>query len=335
MIKSVLDRSSLSWVVGVALVLGFAGSASAKNGPPAVTELVKLDPNASELPESITTDGEGHVFFSLFNGQIRELMPDNSTVTVATVPLPAGGVMTGIKVGPDGMIYTTSSGFSPTPPAAFVWRTDPDTGTVEQFATLDPNGFPNDMAFEDDGSFFVTEPFLGLLYHIDSSGFATIATADPLLAGNPAAPAFPTHAFGADGIAWDQTGHYLYVGVIDYGRIVRFPLGCHGLGPAEVVAESPQLKGVDGIALDRSGTIYAAVNTQNLIATVDKHGAISVYATSPLFDSPSGIAFGSGHGDKKTAYISNFAIDSVLAGVTPHPAILSMPVPVPGAELVE
>lgn len=335
MIKSVLSASSLSWAVGVSLLLGFAGTAPAKSGPPTVSELVPLDPSTSELPESITTDGDGHVFFSLFNGQIRELLPDNSTVTLATVPLPAGAVLTGIKVGPDGMIYNTSSGFTPTPAAAFIWRTDPATGVVEQFATLDPNGFPNDMAFEDDGSFFVTDPFLGQLYHIDASGNASIAVSDALLQGNPADQAFPTHDFGVDGIAWDQTGKYLYVGVLDYGRIVRFPFGCHGLGKAEVVAEDPQLKGVDGIAIDKSGTVYAAVNTQNLIATIDKHGAISVYATSSLFDSPSGIAFGSGHGDKKIAYVSNFAIDSVLAGVTAHPAILSMPVPVPGAELVE
>jgi hypothetical protein len=79
--------------------------------------------------------------------------------------------------------------------------------------------------------------------------------------------------------------------------------------------------------------VYAAVNTQNLIATVDHKGSVSVYAQSSLFDSPSGIAFGTAHGDKKTAYISNFAIDSVLGGVTAHPAILSMPVPVPGADL--
>lgn len=333
MLKFVFRASSISLAVGLALVFADRGAALAKPAPPTVSQLVTFDPNASELPESITTDGDGHVFFSLFNGQIRELLPNDSTRTIATVPLPAGGVMTGIKVGPDGLIYTTSSSFSVDQPAAFVWRTDPATGNVERFATLDPSGFPNDMAFEDDGSFFVTDPFLGRLYHVDGDGTVTVAVSDPLLLGDPAAPAFPTHEFGVDGIAWDQTKQNLYVGVIDFGRIVRFPYRCHGLGKPVVVAESPQLKGVDGIALDRNGTVYAAVNTQNLIATVDRRGNVSVYATSSLFDSPSGIAFGTGHGDKKTAYISNFAISTVLSGGTAHPAILSMPVPVPGADL--
>jgi sugar lactone lactonase YvrE len=298
-----------------------------------VTTLVSLDPNESELPESITTDDHGHVFFSLFNGQIRQLLPDGSTSTIATVPLPTGGVMTGIKVGPDGLVYTTTSSFSADQPAAAVWRTDPDTGIVERFVTLDASGFPNDMAFEDDGSFFVTDPFLGLLYHIDASGTATVALADALLLGNSADPAFPTHEFGVDGIAWDQSKQNLYVGVVDSGRIVRIPYRCHALGNPQVVVESPALKGIDGIALDRSGTIYAAVNTQNLIATVDHRGRVSVYAQSPLFDSPSAVAFGTAHGGKKTAYISNFAINSVIAGTIPHPAILAMPVPVPGADL--
>ena len=330
--QRLLNVSSLSWALGALLVLGSSRPAQAKS-PPVVTQVVSLDANAGELPESITTDDDGRVFFSLVNGQIRELLPNNSTITIATVPVPAGGSMTGIKVGPDRLIYTTTSSFSVTQPAAFVWRTDPDTGVVEKFATLDPNGFPNDMAFEDDGSFFVTDPFLARIYHIDASGTVTVAASDSLLAGDADHPAFATHQFGVDGIAWDQAKQNLYVGVIDFGRIVRYPLGCHGLGKPVIVAESAQLKGGDGIALDRSGTVYAAVNTQNLIATVDRRGRLSVYAQSPLFDSPAGVAFGSGHGDKKTAYIANFAINSVLSGAVAHPGILAMPVPVPGADL--
>src|SRR6478609_8718132 len=298
MMKFVLGVSSISLAATFALVLSESGAAQAKAAPPTVKQLVTFDPTLGELRNSKKKDDDGHVFFSLVNGQIRELLPNHSTVTIATVPVPTGGSMTGIKVGPDGLIYTTTSSFSVDQPAAFVWRTDPATGIVEKFATLDHRGFPNDMAFEDDGSFFVTDPFLGRLYHVDGSGNATVALSDPLLLGNPGAPAFPTHDFGVDGIAWDQAKQNLYLGVIDSGRIVRVPYRCHSLGKPVVFAESPQLKGIDGIALDRSGTVYAAVNTQHLIATVDHKGLVSVYAQSTLFDSPSGVAFGAGHGDK-------------------------------------
>ena len=333
MTKSSLKGSSFSGAVGALLVLGFVGTAHAKKGPPVVSSVVSLDPALGELPESITSDDDGHVYFSLVNGEIRELLSNGTTTTVASVTLPAGGSLTGIKVGPDGLIYVMSSSFAADPPAAFVWRADPATGDVEQFATLDPTGFPNDIAFEDDGTFFVTDPFLGLVYHLDASGNATVAFSGALFQGNPAAPAFAAHEFGADGIAFDDNHKNLYVAVIDYGRIVRIPFDCHHGGTPQVFVESPTLKGTDGIAIDRSGTIYAAVNTQNLIATVDKHGGMSVYAQSSLFDSPASIAFGNGHGDKKTAYIANFAINSVQAGLPAHPGILSMPVPVPGVVL--
>lgn len=333
MSESLLKGSLYSGAVGALLALGYLATAHAKNGPPVVSSLVSLDASLGELPESITSDDDGHVYFSLVNGEIRELSSNGTTTTVATVMLPAGGNLTGIKVGPDGLIYVMSSSFTAEPPAAFVWRADPATGDVEQFAALDPTGFPNDIAFEDDGTFFVTDPFLGRVYHLDASGNATVAFSGPLFQGNPADPAFPGQEFGADGIAFDDQHKNLYVANIDYGRIIRIPFDCHHAGTPRVFVETPALKGTDGIAVDRSGTIYAAVNTQNLIAAIDKHGGVSVYAQSSLFDSPASIAFGTGHGDKKTAYIANFAINSVQAGLPAHPGILSMPVPVPGASL--
>src|SRR6478609_3063711 len=109
MLKFVFGAASFSCVVSIALVLADSGAAQAKPSPPVVKQLVTFDASVGELPESITTDDDGHVFFSLVNGQIRELLPNNSTVTHATVPVPTGGSMTGIKVGPDGLIYTTTS----------------------------------------------------------------------------------------------------------------------------------------------------------------------------------------------------------------------------------
>lgn len=332
MTKSLLKGSLFSGVVGVLVAFGWVGTAQAKNGPPVVSSVVTLDPTLGELPESITTDDDGHVYFSLVTGDIRELAPNGTTTTVAHVTLPADGLMTGIKVGPDGLIYTTSASFTGDAAATALWRSDPATGAVEQVTSFDPAGFPNDIAFEDDGSFYVTDPFLARVYHVDPNGNATVAFSGALFRGNQADPAFAGQPFGADGIAFDQDHKNLYVGVIDYGRIVRIPFShCHA-GTPEVFVETPALKGTDGIAVDRAGTIYAAVNTQNLIATIDKHGSVSVYAQSSLFDSPSGVAFGTGHGDKKTAYISNFAIVNQLAGLPAHPGILSMPVPVPGVD---
>src|SRR5262249_2395517 len=149
-------------------------------------------------------------------------------------------------------------------------------------------------------------------------------------AGNPAAPAFGIHTFGVDGIAWDHDRRNLIVSTLDFGRVMSIPMDVRGTPPIEIIVEDPALKGVDGIAVDRRGTIWCAVNTQDRIATVDKKGAISVIAQGAPLDGPSSFAFGTGQHDKKTLYIANFAIGRFLGGQTAHPGVLSIPAPVPG-----
>src|SRR3569623_1597298 len=253
---------------------------------------------------------------------------------VGTVPLPAGALLTGIKVGPDGFIYIASASFSAAPAGAFVWRMAPDTGAVTQFAALDATGFPNDLAFTDDGTLFVTDPSLGVLWKIDTAGHAAVILSDPLFAGAPVNPAFTGQPFGIDGIAFDKDGGQLVVSNLDFGRFMRIDLGdCRP--QVKVFIEDPRLKGVDGIAIDRRGTIYAAVNPQHSIATIDKHGAIAILvAGSPPFDSPSSFAFGTAKGDQRTLYVSIFAIVNSLAGQPAHPAIVSLPVQTPGVPLI-
>lgn len=121
---------------------------------------------------------------------------------------------------------------------------------------------------------------------------------------------------------------------LDFGRVMRIDLDdCHPR--PELFVEDPRLKAIDGIALDRRGTLYAAVNTQNRIATVDKHGAISILVEgSPPFDSPSSFAFGTGKNDERTLFVSNFAIVNSLAGQPGHPGIVSLPVQTPGLPLI-
>jgi len=145
--------------IGIVVAASFAtvvcsglNTATARPGPPPVTTVLTLDPTLGELPESITSDRQGHLYFSLVSGSVRRVNPDGSVVQVGAVPLPAGALLTGIKVGPDGFIYTCSASFSPSPSGAFVWRISPVTGAVTQFTSLDPNGFPNDLAFTEDGT---------------------------------------------------------------------------------------------------------------------------------------------------------------------------------------
>jgi sugar lactone lactonase YvrE len=328
----------VSLVAGLSAVLGVSAQVAAAppGTPQQPTFVVNFNPALMQLPESITSDADGNVFASNFSGAIQKIDPQAGTfVTVATVPLPAGGVLTGIKIGPDGLIYVVSASFSPSPDGAFLWRVSPTTGAAEKFASLDPNGFPNDLVFQDDGSIILTDPFLAQLWKIDTAGNASVFLASPLFAGNPTAPAFAGLPFGVDGIAWaDHNKRTLYVSTLDFGRVMSLPMDVEGTPPIDIVVEDPALKGVDGIAVDSRGTIWCAVNTQDRIATVDKRNVISVIAQGSPLDGPSSFAFGTGQGDKKTLYISNFAIGSFLAGQPAHPGILSIPAPVPGLPLL-
>jgi sugar lactone lactonase YvrE len=305
---------------------------AASNSAPIHT-IVTFDPTLGELPESLTADDHDNLYVSVA-GSVRKIDPSGAVSPVATLPLPAGAFSGGIKIGPDGSIYVASGAFSPSPNAAFVWRIS--GGAVAAFAELDPNGFPNDLAFDGDGNAYVTDSFLGRIWKIDPQGVVSVWLSDPLFDGNAAAPALPLHAFGVDGIAFDKGKKNLYVTNLDYGEILRIPFDSHGYpGPVHVFADDARLQGADGLAFDDKGNLYVAVNAQDQIVVIDKHARLDVVEQGDPLDSPSSLVFGTGDCDRTTLYLSNFAIARAIGAKpgTPHPAILSFDVPHPGLPL--
>lgn len=317
-------------MVGVVVALA-AGEAMA-----APTLVRAFDPAQFELPESVTTDGAGNFYFSM-GGLVKKLTPGGQLSVLAAPPVPAGAFMSGLKFGEDGYLYAGSGGFAPDPPASFVWRIDPGTGATTQYAALDPYGFANDLAFDDEGNLYVTDPFLGLIWKIDESGAPDVWLADPALEGNASAPYLLIHAFGADGIAFDKHKDELYIGNLDYGTIVRVPVECDGsAGEPEVwVDDFDTLGGADGITFDHHGNLFVAVNGQDRVAMVDPDGDVSVVAEGGLLDAPSSIVFGQTSKTKKTMYVAQFAINRFLGTQpgAPHPALVSFPAKYKGLSL--
>jgi len=323
-----MKRTVLTWAIS-ALV---AFSTSMAMADPPVKTLLSFDPSLGELPESVTTDDFGNLYISV-GGTVRKFDTAHHLSTLATVPIPAGAFSVGVKVGPDGYIYLASGALFTEPNAAFIWRISP-TGVAKVFATLPPESFPNDMAFDDRGQMYVTDSFLGQIWKIDVQGHATVWLKDERLLGNPAAPVPVFHAFGANGIALDASQHNLYVGNTDYGRILRVRIHSGSAAGVEILAESELLKGADGIALDRRGTLYVAVNAHDRIATVDRQGDVAVYAEGTPLDAPSSVVFGSSCHDERTLYLSSFALyraNGFIPGA-PHPAIQSIRVPFGGVD---
>ena len=325
----------LGWMVGVVCALvPMVAARPAQAGPRALsggmcwstlTEFV----SGQDIPESVTSDDAGNIFISLGNS-ILERTPDGNVSVFATLTLPIFAL--GLKVGPDGCVYAASTSLSEVA-GAFVWRACAP-GSAEIFAELDHSGAPNDLAFDDAGNLFVTDPVLGRVWKVAASGTPEVFVEDPLLEGTPDDPALLFRALGANGIAFDRQQGFLYLSNTDQGSIVR--INVDDEEPiAEVFAESTDLRGADGIAFDRAGTLHVAVNGLDALAVVDRHGDVELRAQGGLLDSPSSLVFGATPATRHKLYVVSSAFMRTLGlkPGTPEPALLSARVAVPGLGL--
>lgn len=285
--------------------------------------------SGQDIPESVTTDEAGNIYVSV-GSTVQVRAPGGSFGVLGTLPLPIAAL--GVKVGPDGCVYNASTSLT-AEPGAFVWRVC-GPGDVEAFAELDHAGAPNDLAFDDDGSLFVTDPLLGQIWKIDEDGAASVFLQHPLLAGNPADPALIFRQIGVNGIAFDQRHRFLYVSNTDAGSVLRIDMSRATPVPV-VFAQDARLRGADGLAFDRSGDLLVAVNAQDTVLSVDRRGRISTVASGGLLDAPSSVVFGATRRDKHSLYLTSSAFSRTLGlqPGTPRPALLTWRSGTPGLPL--
>jgi sugar lactone lactonase YvrE len=297
-------------------------------------QLLALNPALGQLPESLAVDDDRNFYVSM-GSQVAKIDPSYALSTLATLPLPVGAFATGVKFAPNGRLFVASGGFDPALDASYVFSLDASTGSVSVVTALEPDGFPNDMAFDDAGTTYLTDSFLGVVWKITPGGTASIWVSDPLLLGNPSAPVLGL-PFGANGIVFDRAKRKLFVANTDLGAILQIRVRSNGSpGDVEVFASGPELVGADGLAMDRSGKLYVAVNAQDQLVTVDRRGRIAVLASGGLLDGPSSLAFGTAGCDRHSLFITNFAISRASGAKpgTPNPGLLSLKVSTPGLEL--
>jgi sugar lactone lactonase YvrE len=318
--------AAFACVAGTSLSSGTA-LARAHRAPEAVVSATFV--SGQDIPESVATDDTGTVYVS--NGNTVQFRPAGGAFsTLGTLPLPIAAL--GVKVGPDGCVYNASTSLSAVP-GAFVWRLC-GVDSVEVFAELDHAGGPNDLAFDDEGNLFVTDPVLARIYEITPQGEVSIFAEHPLLAGNPADPALLFRAVGVNGIAFDRQQRWLYVSNTDQGTVLRLRVDGASHTPA-VFASDLRLRGADGIAFDRSGDLLVAVNAVDSLVALDKHAQLRVLASGGLLDAPSSVAFGATSSDRHTLYLTSSAFSRTLGlqpGV-PQPALLTLDVSTPGLPL--
>jgi sugar lactone lactonase YvrE len=319
-------RVLLATVLAV-VPLGPPASEAASSGH--VQDFVTFDPGAFEFPEGISFDKTGNAYVSMiFLGHIRRISPDGSQSVVATIPAPGFGVA-GLEVAPRGDVYVAVAAMD-----LATGQTDPGVrgvyrvtraGVVSRLPGTEAMVFPNDVTIDDRGNVYATDTAGGSVWRIPRRGEAQLWSEAPELSGNGSFGfGFP---IGANGIAtWRRE---VLVGNTELGSLVSIPIRPDGAaGPARVIKAADALVGVDGIALDVHGTVYAASSVHNLLTRVTRAGAVDVLATAQDgLNQPSTLAFGTAAGDQKNLYLLNFSVFPP----EPTPGVLRVRVGVPGA----
>ena len=109
--------------------------------------------------------------------------------------------------------------------------------------------------------------------------------------------------------------------------VVEVPFNTDGTAgtAAEFVAtDRDGLAGVDGLAVDSAGTLYAAIFGKNPIASIVPSGRVSVISSGAPYDSPASLVLDEA---AKTLFLTNLAYGIATTGGMPKPGILSLPLP--------
>jgi sugar lactone lactonase YvrE len=298
-----------------------------------------FSPFVSELPEGVTIDKSGNIYAAGGTvtwfpntppyGAVWKISPDGEKTLLHEFPEGPGA--SGLAVSPSGVLYFgyPNPGF-------------PDNGVYRLAGDGEPERLPgseniivaNGLALTAQGDLYVSDSAMGAIWRIPHSGEeAEIWSDHSLMAG------CGPDDFGANGVAfWKDS---LYVANTFRGALVRVPILKDGTaGEPEIVAgdedcEFDELFGMDGIALDVHGNVFALLVMQHKLVRIDpKDGSYTVLLTEEdgLFN-PASIAFGTGRGDRKYVFMSNFALLEPGPVGNLGPSVLKYNVGVPGLPL--
>ena len=283
--------------------------------------VVDYNPAAGELTEGVAVDKRGDVFVSVTPlGQIRKYEPDGSEIMRVQLVPPGSGIgLAGLAVDAPGSLYVAAITFSPATQGVYKVSRD---GSFTRLPGTGAIGFANGVTLDKRGNVYVTDTARGAVWRVPADGgTAHVWFESQLIQGTGAFQfGFP---LGANGIAYRQ--NEVVVGNTEGARLVRIAIEPDGsAGSVSVLAESPALLGVDGIAFDVHGNVWAAVIAQSTIVRVSPSGVVTTVATAADgLDWASSIAFGK-NGD---LWAVNYAIGPPGG---PGPALLRLAVEVKG-----
>lgn len=320
--RSLSISMALALLAALLIAVAVPGSIAA-NG--SIEVVRSYDVAQEELPEGIAVDKRGNLYVSLAPpGQVWKISRGGSESLLADF-----GEMgaLGLAVDAPGNVYVAHSSFISDTHGVYLVTRDGDVGRLPGTEAI---GFPNALAFDKRGNLYVTDSSLGAIWRISRSGSLELWLQHVLLEGLGEIPGYPP--IGANGIAYRHRN--LYVANTEKGLMLRIPIWKGGgAGYPEIIAEGPELYGLDGIALDVHGNIYAALVLQSKLVRIDPVGGdvVDLATADDGLDEPASLAFGTGRGRRQSLFVTNYAVIPPEAGF--GPAVLKMDVGVPGLPL--
>jgi sugar lactone lactonase YvrE len=325
----------LALAAALAGTLALPAAAAARPPPPFPADFGPSLKTACPFPEGIAVDQRGLVYASSFafapvanvcvldgDGRLRRTIP------VAAGPAGVASLL-GMLFVPGQGLYVTDFADGAAPHGRLL-RLD-----ARGNASVVTDGFaaPNAIAVDRRGRLYVSDSFAGTVTRVapDGSGRVTWAS-DPKLATAGQPP------FGANGLAFDAAGRFLYVANTGDSAILRIPVDAAGdAGPVEVFARgadldvatggTQSLHGADGIAFDQDGNLWVCANQANELQVLSPDAElVARYRGSgeDAMDFPASLVFRG-----RTLYVANL---SLATGANSKLSVMAAPVP--GARLV-
>ena len=338
--------------VAVVLLLVAVPAPGALAAPDGDVEVVAAfdDPrptaDARELPEGVAVDRRGHVYASLgppfFTAGLPGLEPYGAIVTISpdgsrrtVVEFPDGPAPAGVAVDAAARVFFTMP--DPGGPDVGVYRATRG-GEAQRIAGTEQMAVPNGLALDRRGGLVVSDSVLGQIWRIGwraRLGYggdpAAAWLTHPLLAG------CQPGQVGANGVAFYRGD--LFVANTERGLLLRVPVLRDGSPGTPVIVAgdedceiSDELYGLDGIAIDRRGLVYAALVLQNKLVAIhpDTGTATVVLDADDGLWNPASLAFGTARGDRDSLYITNYAVLPPVPPANLGPAVLKLSTGVPG-----
>jgi sugar lactone lactonase YvrE len=275
-------------------LMGFSPPATAVDLVPVGT-VVNFGPNLQTAaagvcrqPEGLTSDPDGNLYAASNSDSATTFsyicVINKAGNLVDIIPVPAGPGAAAVdllgELWENGWLYVLDQADN-VKPHGRILKINPRTQEVMTVA----NGFefPNGMAEDRHGNFYVTDSLLGTIFKFSENNPTVIPwfTDPALFSQNPNQPV------GANDLAVDADGRFLYVSNAGNRQVLRVPIGENGKpGKIQLFADGATIDNelnlngpvalyyADGMQFDVEGNLYVMANLANEVDVFSPHGKL-------------------------------------------------------------